>query len=103
MVLIKGVITFKYLFKPLSLGVTQLDDKEFLELLEKSDCIDDLIKMASNPWQKQVVVEFVKMGKRIGIQEHEIGTLKKITWGIFALTAVACVVQVINSIIVPLL
>lgn len=80
-----------------------MDDKEFLEMLENSDCIEELIKMAESTWQKQVVVEFVKMGKRMGTQEHDIGTLKKITWGIFAATAIACTIQLINTIAPPLL
>lgn len=80
-----------------------MDDKEFLKMLEDSDCIEDLIKMAESSWQKQVVVEFVKMGKRMGTQESDIGTLKRITWGIFTATALACAVQVINSIVLPLL
>ena len=80
-----------------------MDDKEFLKMLKDNDCIEDLIKMAESSWQKQVVVEFVKIGKRIEAQGHDIGTLKRITWGIFAATAIACTVQLINSIVIPLL
>ena len=80
-----------------------MDDNEFLEMVKKHDCPDTLIKMANNPWQKQVAVEVVLLDKRLAKHEHEIITLKKITWAIFVLTAIACVVQVINTIIVPLL
>lgn len=80
-----------------------MDDKEFLELLKKDDCIDDLIKMAESPWQKQVVVEFVKIGKRQDAQEqrymHEMKIVKRIMWGIFSVTAVAFVAQSVMSIL----
>lgn len=76
-----------------------MDDKEFLELLDKSDCINDLIKMANNPWQKQVVVEFVKMGKRQDAQEsryaHEMKIVKRIMWLIFSATIIAGIAQFI--------
>lgn len=83
--------------------MTRLDDKEFLEMIRKHDCPDTLIKMANNPWQKQVAVEVVLLDKRLGKHEHEIATLKRITWSVFVLTAVACVVQVINTLVIPLL
>lgn len=80
-----------------------MDDKEFLALLEKNDCIEELIKMAENPWQKQVVVEFVKMGKRQDAQDqrytHEMTIVKRIMWGIFSVTAIALVAQLFTSIL----
>lgn len=80
-----------------------MNDKEFLELLENNDCIDELIRMADNPWQKQVVVEFVKMGKRQDAQDqrytHEMKIIKRIMWGIFSVTAVAVIAQIVTSIL----
>jgi len=81
-----------------------MDDKEFLERFTKAikngDCPETLVKMAKTPWQKQVAVEFVLLDKKLAEQEHDIGTLKKICWGIFMAVAIAAVVQVI-SVILP--
>jgi len=80
-----------------------MDDKEFLMKLadaeKNGDCPDALIKMATTKWQKQVAVEFVLMDKKLASQSQELSTLKKITWGIFAATAIAAVVQVISQIL----
>ena len=77
-----------------------MDDKEFIKMMKDSeDCPDKLIKMAETPWQKQVAIEFVIYDKRLNHNSHRIDTIYKITWGIFTLTAIACIVQVINTII----
>lgn len=80
-----------------------MDDNELLKLLEKNDCIEELIKMAENSWQKQVVVEFIKMGKRQDAQDqrytHEMKIIKRIMWGIFSVTAIALVAQSLMSIL----
>lgn len=76
-----------------------MDDKEFMELLAKSDCTDTLIKMAETPWQKQVAVEFVLQDKKINANKHDLNVVKKIAWAIFSLTAIASVASVINTIL----
>lgn len=77
-----------------------MDDAEFVKMLNDSnDCPDKLIKMAETPWQKQVAIEFVFQDKKINAQGHDIAVLKKITWGIFILTFVACAVQVVSTIL----
>ena len=82
------------------LGVYFMEDAEFLKMInDAEDCPDTLIKMAETSWQKEVAVEFVLQDKKINAQGHDIEVLKKITWGIFTLTAVACAVQVINAIL----
>lgn len=96
--------SFKYEFILCIHGVYFMDDNEFLKLLNESDdCPEKLIKMAKTPFQKQAAVEFVLVYKRIDSHGHDIKMIKRITYGIFTLTAIACVVQVINSIILPIL
>jgi len=78
-----------------------MNDTEFLTLLAEAckngGCPESLVKMAQTKWQKQVAVEFVLQDKRLSKHEHKIDTIYKITWGIFTLTALAVVVQVINT------
>lgn len=78
-----------------------MNDKEFLILFadacKNGGCPENLVKMAQTKWQRQVAVEFVLQDKRLAKHEHKIGTIYRITWGIFTLTAIAVVVQVINS------
>ena len=80
-----------------------MNDAEFFKLLREAcngeHCPEDLVRMAETPFQKQVAVEFVLQDRRINAQGHDIKILKKLTWGIFTVTAVACVVQVVSSIL----
>jgi len=82
-----------------------MNDKEFTEELKKAvdngDCPETLVKMAKSKWQRQVAIEFVLQDKRLARQEQDIGTLKKITWGIFAAVSIAAVVQIL-SVLIPL-
>ncbi len=81
-----------------------MNDNEFLEMLAKSnDCPADLVRMAETAWQKQVAVEVVLMYKRIDKNSYKLDVMYRILWSVFGLTAIATVIQLINSIILPLL
>ena len=81
-----------------------MNDNEFLEMLAKSnDCPADLVRMAETAWQKQVAVEVVLMYKRIDKNSYKLDVMYRILCSVFGLTAIATVIQLINSIILPLL
>lgn len=88
-------------------GVYFMDDKEFMGALlnaeRNGDCPETLVKMATTKWQKQVAVEFILQDRKLTHTSQRVDTIYKITWGIFILTAVASVVQVINNVILPIL
>lgn len=80
-----------------------MDDQEFLKMLTEAcngkHCPEDLVKMATTKWQKQVAVEFVLQDKKIDANRHDLKVLKKICWGILLAVSGSCVVQVIVNVL----
>ena len=58
-----------------------MDDKEFLERVakaeENNDCPENLVRMASTDWQKQVAIEFVLMDKKVNERNERFAKIEK--------------------------
>ena len=75
-------------------------DKEFEELIkEYDDCPEELFKLAKTSFEKGVVVEFFKTHEKIDNVKKDIGWLKWMIKGIFGVTLLAIVAQIILRLI----
>jgi uncharacterized membrane-anchored protein len=82
------------------------NEEEFREILnalegDSEDCPDELIKLATTPFERVVCIEFYKLYKDFqSFKEESRNDRKWLRWlicGIFAITAFALIIQLIDN------